>query len=181
MPRRLITGPQPLRATIRRDTQIDFITLEQVSSATATKHQQVHLAVASDLVIKGLVAVPKGTPALGEVSRLTRAVSGKQDGFIRVVPTTLTLADGTLVKLKENRTGEDDCADMGPCWVLAIVSAPLLPAILIKKLLDGQEIPEEKPQGKEQTLETGYPVEGFATNKIVVRATVPRLAAEGQP
>ena len=176
-----IAHTRPLELTIRRDTEINFITLEPVSSATASKRQMVRLAVATDLVIQGVVAIPKGTPATGEVSRLTKGVPGKRDGFIRVVPTSLTLADGTLVKLKENRTGEDDCADMGPCWVLAIVSAPLLPAILIKKLLDDQERPKEKPQGKEQILETGYPVEGFATNRIVVRATVPRLSTEVQP
>jgi len=132
-------------------------------------------------VIKGVTAVPKGTQAVGEVTRLTRGVPGKQDGFIRVVPIRLTLADGTLIKLKENSTGEDDCADMGPCWVLAIVSAPLLPAVLIKKLLDNQESPEEKPQGKDQTLTTGYPVEAFATNRTDVRYTVPPHSTDVQP
>ena len=156
--------------TIPRETEIGFVTLEPVSSATATKHQPVRLAVEKDVAIKGVIAIPKGTLAVGEVSRLTRGVPGKRDGSIRVIPAALVLAGGTQLKLKENRWGEDDCGDMGPCWALFIFTAPLLPLILISKAGDANGDSEDRPKGEDQTLSTGYPVEGFTTSRIALRS-----------
>src|ERR1017187_8034063 len=54
------TYPLPEFVNIPKDTEIELISLEVVSSATATKGQLVRLALAKDVLVKGLVVIPKG-------------------------------------------------------------------------------------------------------------------------
>jgi hypothetical protein len=116
-----------------RDTEVELILMETVSSATATKGQAVRLAVAKDIFVQGRILIPRGTLASGVVSRVRKGVPGERDGNVEVRPVALTLADGTKLKLKEYPTGEDACGDMGPCWafgLFAVVISPLVVAVL---------------------------------------------------
>jgi hypothetical protein len=146
-----------------------MVLMESVSSAIATKGQVVRLAVEKDVVIDGHLVIPRGTPGTGAVARLQKGVPGKKDGYLTVRPIAMTLADGTTVRLKENRTGEDDCGDMGPCWALFSIAAPLLPLALIGRL---SERNEEVHVGKEMTLEVcSWPgTEAFVAHRRTVRA-----------
>jgi hypothetical protein len=142
-------SPHPLQkfVTIRKDTEIELISLEGVSSATATKGQLVQLAVAKDLMVDGLVVIPKGTPATGVVSRLTKGVPGKRDGFLRVVPRMLLLNNGKTIKLSEYRSGENDCDPLGPCWAMYTLFAPIFLATWI-----ASHVPDEVPSGKDDAI-----------------------------
>jgi hypothetical protein len=116
---------------VPKDTEINFVLLESVSSATATKGQLIRMAVEEDVVIHGVVAIPKGTLATGVVSNVRKAKLGIKDGRLEVRPIAMTIANGVEAKLKENRTGEDACGDFGPCWAMYIFFAPAVPFALI--------------------------------------------------
>jgi len=156
--------------TIPKDTEIELDTLEAISSATATSRQPVRMIVAKDVVINGLVVIPKGTPASGEVSELIKGVPGKRNGFVWVKPVDLTLGNGKGAKLKEYRSGDDACGDMGPCWALFIFAAPFMPFILIAKAVNATEAPAIKQPGKDKELEVCSEVEGFTANRIILKA-----------
>jgi len=160
----------PASVTVRKNTRIRLVALEAVSSATAVNGQLVPLAVEEDVLVDGLVAIPKGTLATGKVTHLQKGVAGKHDGYLRVEPISLALANGKRVKLWESAYGEDDCANAGPCWALWIVSAPLLPAILIAKVVDAQEDIRDKPAGKDQTIQARDTVDSYAARRIVLPA-----------
>jgi hypothetical protein len=144
-----VIDPLPKFITIPKDTEIELISLEAVSSAAATKGQLVRLAVAKDVLVKGLVVIPKGMLATGVVSRLTKGVPGKRDGFLRVVPRILLLNNGKTVRLREYRSGEYDCDPIGPCWAMYTFLAPIiLIGLVSEKVLDS----DEKPPGKDDAI-----------------------------
>jgi hypothetical protein len=63
---------------VPQGTRIPLRTLETLSSKKARQGQRVPLEVASDVVFDGIVIVPKGTRAAGEISRVTaKGVLGK--------------------------------------------------------------------------------------------------------
>jgi len=143
--------PLPEFITIPKDTEIEMISLEAVSSATATKGQLVRLAVAKDVLVKNLVVIPKGTPATGVVSRLTKGVPGKRNGYLQVVPRILFLNNGKTITLRESRSGEFGCDPIGPCWAMYTFLAPfLLIGLVSHKVLDSDE--NEKPLGKDDAI-----------------------------
>jgi len=182
--------------TVPRDTEVEMIMLEPVSSATATKGQRVRLAVAKDVAIDGHTVIPRGTPGTGVVARLQKGVPGNKDGYIVVRPLALTLADGTSVKLKEYPTGEDACGDMGPCWafyIFVVVISPLviavLPVVAVVALLHRDranvktKYQREKPVGKDETLAVFSPLtmESYVARPVTLRAvghSGPELSSE---
>ena len=63
---------------VPQGTRIPLRTLETLSSRKARQGQRVPLEVASDVVFDGIVIIPKGTKAAGEISRVTaKGVLGK--------------------------------------------------------------------------------------------------------
>jgi hypothetical protein len=147
-----------------------IVPLETVSSATATKGQPVRMAVGEDEMVNGLVLIPKGTPVTGKVTHLRKGIPGKRDGSIYVEPTILTLANGALVKLRHNRPGEDDCGDMGPCWIWWTFLAPLTVA---GKAHDRIKYGHRKAEGKEETWAacSGYGLLVYTANPIILQVT----------
>jgi hypothetical protein len=127
----------PEFVNIPKDTQIELISLEAVSSATATKGQLVRLAVAKGVLVKGLVVIPRGTLATGVVSRLTKGVPGKRDGFLQVTPSVLFLNNGTTIKLHENDWID---TDFGPPWFMyTFLGAIFLPILILANLDESKE------------------------------------------
>lgn len=119
---------------LQKGQQVDLQLLESVSSATARNGQLVQLATASDVVENDIVAIPKGTPAVGVIKHLSKALPGKKNGYLEIEASQLTLPNGTTVKLGEYPPGDDACGDMGPCWALFIIAAPFTPLILLQRL-----------------------------------------------
>lgn len=114
--------------TVAKGTEIELALQEDVSSADAQNGQVVRMAVDKDVVIDGRVAIPKGTAVTGEVVHVRRAVPGMTDGDVEIRPRGLTLADGTILRLREYPPVEDACANVGPCWVLDVLFAPIVVA-----------------------------------------------------
>jgi hypothetical protein len=93
--------PRPLSdfITIPQYTKIELISLEDVSSATATKGQFVRLAVANDVLVNGMIVIPKGTLASGVVSYVIKGAPGKRDGYLSVDPRIIFLNNGKTIKV----------------------------------------------------------------------------------
>ena len=127
MPRAL-----PKFVTIPKDTRIELIPLEEVSSATATKGQLVRFAMVNDVLVNGLVVIPKGTLALGVVSYVTKGVPGKQDGYLQVMPHFISLNNGKTIKVQDTIYG----SDIGPSWFAYTFLAPLMLMIWIGVAVD---------------------------------------------
>jgi hypothetical protein len=157
--------PVPEMITIPKNTEIEFITLEAVSSATATKGQLIRLAVGKDMIINGLVVIRKGTLAMGKVTHLTKGVPGKKDGYLQIEPSTLILGNGRRVKLWELMYGEDDCANAGPCWVLWTLFAPIA---LIGMAINANENRDEIHQGNDMSIDACVHLSGYIATKITL-------------
>jgi len=134
---------------VPKDTEINFVLLEPISSATATKGQLVRMAVAKDVIIHGVVAIPKGTLATEVVSHLRRAKPGRRDGYFEVKPIAISIDSETKAKLKEYPTGEDTCGDFGPCWAMWGAFAPLILIGLARSAADNRNL---KEKGAERVL-----------------------------
>ena len=125
-------------SSVSRGVEVHFILLDSVSSATAAAGQTVHFAVAVDVMDKGLILIPRGTPATGVVSRVTKGIPGKRNGYVAVEPREIRLTNQagakSSVKLMRNAPGEDDCGDMGPCAALVtffVLLSPLIAALIV--------------------------------------------------
>jgi len=117
--------------TIPQYTKIELISLEEVSSAIATKGQSVRLAVANDVLVNGMVVIPKGTLASGVVSYVIKGAPGKRDGYISVDPRILFLNNGKTIKMS-GTIG----SDFGPYWFAYTFLAPLMLMIWILVAVD---------------------------------------------
>ena len=104
-------------ASLPKGTQINLVQLETVSSRTARKGQTVRMAVAENLTASGHILIPIGTPVVGVVSRRRAPISGKRNGYVVIKPLSLTLRDGSRLKLLEDPPGWNACGGMGKwCW-----------------------------------------------------------------
>jgi hypothetical protein len=161
------TTAVPTVLKIPKNTEIHLVALEAVSSATATKGQLVRLAVAQDVVVNGLVLIPRGSLAIGVVTHLHKGVAGKRNGSIRITPISRTIGNGTRHKLWESWYGEDDCAEMGPCWLMWTLSAPF---ILIGLAINGPDYYDQEPQqGKDESINACSSLSGYIAKKIVIQ------------
>ncbi len=126
-------APHPLSEfiTIPKYTKIELISLEEISSATAIKGQSVRLAVAKDVLVDGLVVIPKGTIASGVVSYVIKGAPRIRDGSLWVEPRNIFLNNGKTIKVKDN-TG----SDFGPFWFAYTFLAPLMLMIWILVAVD---------------------------------------------
>jgi hypothetical protein len=94
-----------------KHTYIQLVFLEEVSPATAVKGQKVRMVVDEDVEVKGVVVIPRGTPATGVVTRVRKAIPGKRDGFVWVEPFNLNLLGSPPVALRD----WDDPSGDGMC------------------------------------------------------------------
>ena len=104
-----------------------LLLLEAVSSATATRGQSVRMAVKEDVIIDGVVVIPKGTLATGAVAVVRKAVPGKKNGSISIEPESVNPPNLKPIALRHyNYTLEDDamCSGFLNCLPL-VVAAPV--------------------------------------------------------
>ncbi len=160
----------PEYVTLPKYTVLRIVLLETVSSATATKGQMVRMTVGEDEKVNGLVVIPEGAHVTGKVTHLRRSIPGKRNGSIHAEPTNLTLGNGTLVRLRHNRPGEDDCGEMGPCWIWWTFLAPLS---LVGIAHDTIRHRHSKPEGRDetQTACSGFGLLVYTANPTILRFT----------
>jgi hypothetical protein len=70
--------PAAVPLTIPKNTQIELMTLETVSSATATAGSRVHFVVARDVIVDGVTMIYAGAPVTGIVTSAKRGVAYHQ-------------------------------------------------------------------------------------------------------
>ncbi len=108
--------------------EVRLMLLEDVSSASATKGQSVRMAVMEDVTDeKGLVVIPKGTPAKDIVDGVVRAVPGEKDGCVSLRPVSVNPPNSAPIPLGNYHYVETDG--------LGAALAPLLPFVLIAELV----------------------------------------------
>jgi hypothetical protein len=177
---KLQAAPQIL--TLKKGTQIKFLTLEEVSSASAVNGHLIPLKVAEDVWQNGSLVVRAGTPGTGKVSDVKRAIAGKGDGYVDVDPVSFTREDGKRVKLRKYAPGEDACGDFGPCWIgipvltiFLIISSPVLIASLGSGHKQLKHLPAKHPlvKGEDYVLQAHSPCWGFTSSRITFRPRVP--------
>jgi hypothetical protein len=162
------THAVPVFVTIPKDTLIWLVALEAVNSATATKGQLVRLAVNDDVIVNGLVVIPKGTLATAEVTKAVKGVPQKRNGNISIYPIKLILNNGTRIKLREVESGVDPCGDMGPCWIWWTFLAPLTLESMAENAIKHRH---ERPAGKNEIMGACSRHYGFTKKQIILRRT----------
>ncbi|HVU48421.1 MAG TPA: hypothetical protein VHD85_19985 [Terracidiphilus sp.] len=156
----------PQSVTLARGQEVYLVLLEDISSATAIKGQRVRMAVAEDVIVDGKIVIPKGEMVEGKVSHLTKAISGKRNGYVRVRPLDLTLNGGVQLKLSDYPPGEDDCGDFGPCWAMWTFFAPAAPFALIRMAVDAHRLKEPGVDAIEHICSCHV---GYTVQKIKLR------------
>ncbi len=108
---------ESLFASLPKGTQLDLVLLETVSSLTEKKGQTIRMAVAESLTAGGHVLIPAGTPVVGVVTSQRAPIPGKRNGYVLIRPMSVTLRDGSRIKLLEQPPGWNACGGMGKwCW-----------------------------------------------------------------
>jgi hypothetical protein len=118
---------------LRKNTEIDLLQLETVSSATAAKGQVVRFAVAHDVFADGAVVIPKGATVLGVVKQVERAIPRKRGGRLTIVPQEIVLGNGMSFDLHayEDPGGGTGCRSSGSCLVFPATALILTPIWLV--------------------------------------------------
>lgn len=133
------------KAIVPKHTEIRLILMETISSATASKGQSVRMAVGQDVSVNGVVVIPKGTPAIGVIDFVHKAVPGKKDGDVSIKPVSVNLPNSRPIPLRPYNGSEQDA--------LGEALLPLLPFCYVVMLV---AIPFHRKHetGKEFVLET---------------------------
>lgn len=140
--------------TLPPKTVISLELLEPVSSETARQGDKVRLAVAEDVVVKGAVLVRKGSPGIGLITKVRKAIPKKRDGEVKIEPASLTLADGRQVSLQQiiPSGGDEVCEGFASCAALTAIVVVLSPIALAGSIVTW--IPHhERSEGNDLMLE----------------------------
>lgn len=115
---------------IRYVEPLELVLDEPLSSATAKQGQTVRMELKEPWVAEGHFIAPAGTPAVGTVRRVERAIPGKRNGRVVITAGSIQLPSGKSVRLNIQMPDASDCDDPGPCIlvasIFAVVEAPLL-------------------------------------------------------
>jgi hypothetical protein len=152
--------------TVKRGTQVFFRVQQPISSANAHNGQRVEIVVQDDVLVNGILAIPKGAEGTGAVFDAAAAIPGKRDGMLLIRPVDLTLPDGRHIKMSNNPPGYDDCDGIfGPCWMEYSLFAPvILPIIWGQDLADRHHTAE----GKDVTETTTELIQGYTRQRFKV-------------
>jgi hypothetical protein len=88
---------------IPKDTKIELIVMESVSSETAIKGSTVRFAVPHDVSVNGLVVLHARTLATGEVTKARRGIARRQWPQLRIQVREVTLTNGRTLALTRSR------------------------------------------------------------------------------
>ena len=89
----------PESVTIPKDTKIELVALETVSSETATKGSPVRFAVAKDIVVDGVTVLHAGTQAFGKVTKAKRGIAYHQWADLEIRVKEIQIGNGPKLRL----------------------------------------------------------------------------------
>jgi len=135
--------------TLLDGTAIKLRLAENLSSATAKTGQSVSFEVIDDVLVQGVVVLPKGAQALATVTEANTKKSMGRGGKLNVNVDSARLVDGEKVQLRavqDNKGGGHVGAMTGAMVATAIVFFPAAPLFLF---IHGKDI--TIPKGTEVT------------------------------
>lgn len=142
-------GTPPAPNTLLDGTAIKLRLAETISSATAKTGQQVPFEVTEDVLVQGVVVLPKGSQAVATVTDAATKKSMGRGGKLNVNVDSARLIDGEKVQLRavqDNKGGGHVGAMTGAMVATAIVFFPAAPLFLF---IHGKDI--TIPKGTEVT------------------------------
>ena len=129
-------------------TRVPMVTVAALSSKRAQEGQRFDLTVAEDVLVGGLVAIPKGARGVGEVSRVVGKGVGGRAGKLQVRVLFVEIG-GARIRL-DGKAGEKGASGLAP----VVLAAPLV-GIFAGFI-----------SGKSATLPAGTPVDGFVHDDV---------------
>lgn len=142
-------GVPPAPNTLLDGTAVKLRLAETISSATAKTGQQIPFEVVEDVMVQGVVVLPKGAQAVASVTDANKKKSMGRGGKLDVNVDFARLADGEKVQLRavqDNKGGGHTGAMTGAMVATAIVFFPAAPLFLF---IHGKDV--TIPKGTEVT------------------------------
>jgi hypothetical protein len=149
------TTPSPTTVTIPRDTKIELVSLDNVSSEFAVAGSPVRFAVAQDVVVDGVTVISAGTPLTGFVTKAKRGVARHRWAGLTIRVREIQAGPGLKLRLgasnPEQRARPGDYFDyLGTCVVLLPFCVALV--ILAKEGCGEDSCPHGKDSDGQQAL-----------------------------
>lgn len=144
-----VPGAPPTPNTLLDGTAVKLRLAETISSATAKTGQQIPFEVTEDVLVQGIVVLPKGSQAVATVTDAATKKSMGRGGKLDVNVDSARLTDGEKVQLRavQDRKGGGHVGAMtGAMVATAIVFFPAAPLFLF---IHGKDI--TIPKGTEVT------------------------------
>lgn len=162
-------------------TIVSMKTLEALDSKTAQEGDTVHFAVLDDVVVDGVVVIPRGMEATGTITKARKSGRFGKDGKIEITFHSVRAADSTPVDLTVGKkTKEEYKRTAGAVGASAAGAIILGPVGLVGGLfVHGNEV--NLPAGTTMYAETAKDTEvvGFKQNGTIENLKTANMAASG--
>ena len=167
--------------TIPVSTIITMKTLEELNSKTAQEGDTVRFAVADDVIVDGIVVIPRGMEATGTITKARKSGRFGKDGKIEITFHSVRAADSTPVDLiVGEKTKEEYKRTAGAVGASAAGAIILGPVGLVGGLfVHGNEV--NIPAGTIMYAETAKDTDvvGFKQNGTIEDLKTANMAASG--
>lgn len=162
-------------------TLVTMKTLEPLDSKTAQEGETVQFAVADDVVVDGIVAIPRGMEATGTITKARKSGRFGKDGKIEITFHSVRAADSTPVDLiVGEKTKEEYKRTAGAVGASAAGAIILGPVGLVGGLfVHGNDV--NIPEGTTMYAETAKDTDvvGFKQNGTIENLKTANMAASG--
>jgi hypothetical protein len=116
--------PQAEEITIPDGTEIQVVTIEELSSKTSVENDPVDFKVDEDVSINGRVVIAKGTLVKGIVSEAEKSGRMGKSGKLNIRVESTTTVDGQKIKLRAAKSGTGG-DKTGSVIALSLLVSPL--------------------------------------------------------
>lgn len=116
-----IANVMPGHIYIPKKTMLNVVLIEPASSKTHKKNQQVEFKTTENLIINGVVVIPKGTIGMGYVYEVQKAGGFGRKGVLRIAGKEIKTLNNVSVPLRKGLEGKGK-TDGGAVAVAAAVS-----------------------------------------------------------
>lgn len=145
---------------------------EPLSSATAKKGQTVRMKLIVPWVAEAHFIAPAGTPAVGTVRRIERAVAGKRNGRVVITAGSIQMPSGKSVRLNIQMPDGQECDVVGPCLLFyglaslveipfLVIELPLIPVGIIKDAKESKNSGGIHIAGEDSNLPVGSKIAAY--------------------
>lgn len=142
-------------------TKVPLTLGRELSSATEVTGNRVDFTVAEDILVKGIVVIPKGSKAMGTIVQAQGKRRMGRAGKLNVAIDEVRLADGQRAKLRANQEAKGKGRQgvmTGAMIATAVVFFPAAPAFLLIK-------------GKDVVIAQGTPVTSYVDGDTSLEET----------